>query len=85
MAADPTGSMTCRELVELVTAYLDGALVPAERVRFEKHLVFCPGCVYYVAQMRQTIEELGQLREESIAPEAQRELLHAFRDWAAAG
>jgi anti-sigma factor RsiW len=75
--------MTCKELVELVTAYFDDALPPDERVRFEQHLVLCPGCVYYVEQMRQTVERLGELREESISPEAERDLLAAFRNWKA--
>jgi hypothetical protein len=78
---DPTGSMTCKELVELVTDYFEGALAPEERERFEQHLVFCPGCVYHLGQMRVTLELLGELREEAIAPEAERRLLQAFRDW----
>jgi predicted anti-sigma-YlaC factor YlaD len=81
MGNDPTGSMTCKELVELVTDYLEGALPDAEHVRFEQHLVFCPGCAYYLDQMRTTIERLGELREKSIPPEAERDLLGAFRDW----
>lgn len=83
MTPDPTGSMTCRELVELVTDYLEGALPAHERVRFEQHLVFCPGCVYYVEQMRETIDRLGELRQESVPPEAERDLLQAFREWKA--
>jgi anti-sigma factor RsiW len=36
--------LRCRELVELVTDYLEGALAPAERARFEAHVADCPGC-----------------------------------------
>jgi anti-sigma factor RsiW len=73
--------MTCRELVELVTEYLEGALPPAERARFERHLGVCPGCVTYVAQIRQTVRLVGNLGEVVLPPELEGEFLRAFRDW----
>jgi len=73
--------MTCRELVELVTGYLEGKLPPAERRRFEEHLAGCPGCEIYLAQMRLTLRLLGRLGEESLTPYSKEVLLRAFRDW----
>jgi anti-sigma factor RsiW len=73
--------MSCKELVELVTDYLEDAMPPEERQRFEEHLAICPGCVTYVQQMRQTVVTTGALREESVPPEAREALLGAFRDW----
>jgi anti-sigma factor RsiW len=73
--------LTCRELVELVTDYLEGVMPAAERARFEEHLVFCPGCVYYLDHMRKTIELAGELTEEQLAPEAEATFLEAFRAW----
>ena len=73
--------MSCKELVELVTDYLEDALPPAERLRFEQHLALCDGCVNYVDQMRKTVVTVGALHSESISPEARDALLHAFRDW----
>jgi len=73
--------LSCAELVELVTDYLDGALPPAERVRFEEHLVYCPGCIYHLDQMRRTIALTGRLTEESIPAPVAGQLLGAFRDW----
>ncbi len=73
--------MTCRELVEVVTDYLEGALPAHDRICLEAHLEQCPYCMQYVEQMRQTIEALGALSEEQIAPETRRELLQAFRGW----
>ena len=73
--------ITCRELVELVTSYLEGALPAAERVRFEAHLTACEGCSAYVDQMRRTIDVVGSLTEDSIPPPAREELLAAFKDW----
>jgi anti-sigma factor RsiW len=73
--------MTCQELVELVTEYLEGTLAPAERGRFEAHLRVCDGCTTYLEQMRQLIGALGRLTEESIPEDAKQTLLDAFRDW----
>ncbi|HUK94537.1 MAG TPA: zf-HC2 domain-containing protein [Gaiellaceae bacterium] len=73
--------LSCRELVELVTDYLEGALSAEDHARFEKHIGACHGCGVYLEQMRQTIVLLGRLPEETVAPEAERELLEAFRGW----
>ena len=73
--------LTCRELVELVTEYLEGTLAPDDRDRFEQHVILCDGCAFYLDQMRTTIAVTGSLTEESITPEAQESLLRVFRDW----
>lgn len=73
--------MTCRELVEVITDYIEGTLPDDDRRRFEEHLGECPYCVSYLEQMRGTIDALGELREESLSPEVRDELLEAFRGW----
>jgi len=73
--------LNCRELVELVTAYLEGDLSSGERKRFDAHLSACDGCTMYVEQMRRTIELTGTLRLEDVSREAEEALLGAFRDW----
>jgi anti-sigma factor RsiW len=73
--------MTCKELVELVTAYFEGALPATDRARFERHLSGCDGCTAYLAQMRQTIALVGDLRESDVPPTAEARLLQVFRDW----
>ena len=73
--------LTCKELVELVTAYHEGALSARDRQRFEEHVVFCDGCASYLDGMRRTIEVTGRLTEEDLLPEMERDLLAAFRDW----
>ena len=78
MSAD---AMTCRELVQLVTDYLERALSGADRTRFEEHLRGCRSCLAHLAQLRRTLEVLGQLREEDVPVEAQEALLGAFRRW----
>jgi anti-sigma factor RsiW len=81
MPIDGTEDLACRELVELVTDYLEGALPEPERARFDAHLGLCDGCHTYVDQMRQTIRLTGALRVEDVAPEAEAALLRVFRDW----
>lgn len=71
----------CSELVELVTAYLEGAMGEEEHMRFERHMARCGDCGVYVEQMRVTIRTVGTLHAESIRPEARDRLLEVFRDW----
>jgi anti-sigma factor RsiW len=73
--------MTCQELVELVTEYLDGALPPSERVRFEAHVADCEGCRRHLEQVRETIRIAGALPPEQLDEDARRDLLAAFHDW----
>jgi anti-sigma factor RsiW len=80
-ASTSTHGLSCRELIELVTDYLEQALPPADRLRFEEHVATCPPCRIHLQQMRETIRLLGELTEENIPPRARDELLHAFRDW----
>lgn len=76
-AADPT----CRQMVELVTDYLEGRLAPAERARFDVHLARCEGCRAHLEQFRATIRALGHLPGESLPPATRDALLAAFRGW----
>jgi anti-sigma factor RsiW len=75
--------LSCREVVELVTAYLEGALSEAEEVRFEEHLAMCDGCAAYLDQMRRTISLVGRLDPDAVDLEACDRLMHAFRGWKA--
>jgi len=77
-------ALSCQELVELVTDYLEGALTADDRDRFDAHISGCDACTAYIEQFRLTIKALGHLPPESLSAEAERELLTAFRDWRAA-
>ncbi len=83
MSASTGQELTCRGLVELVTDYLEGALSASDRERFDAHLGECDGCMTYLEQMRATVAALGYLPLESLSPEAEQELLRAFRSWRA--
>ena len=82
MSAD-VEHLTCREFVEILTDYLDGALEPAERADVERHLVICRGCSNYTEQMRSTIGLLSGLASEPPQPNAPAPLLAMFRAWQA--
>jgi anti-sigma factor RsiW len=71
----------CRQIVELVTEYFEGALSPEDRHHFEAHIGGCPLCGRYLEQMRQTIQMTGQLREEDLSPATREGLVAAFRGW----
>jgi anti-sigma factor RsiW len=73
--------ITCRQMVELVSDYLEGRLDPGARERFEEHLAVCPDCREYVEQVRETVRALGRLPEDALSGGARDELLRAFADW----
>ena len=75
--------LTCKELVELVTGYLDGSVGGRWRRRFEAHLAACDGCTRYLRQMEATIRMTGTLTEEQVTEEQKTVLLTAFRSWSA--
>jgi anti-sigma factor RsiW len=74
--------LACQQVVELVTAYVEDALDPGDRERFEEHLVFCDGCQNYLEQLRATVRLTGRLEQE-LPPALEQQLLEAFRDWRA--
>ena len=76
-----SGLMTCQDLAQLVTDYLDGAMPATDRTTFERHLAVCPDCVRFVRQMRATVEATGRVPPEAITPEVEEKLLMQFRDW----
>jgi anti-sigma factor RsiW len=78
---DNPDDLSCKELVELVTSYLEDRLPPDERTRFEMHLAYCAPCRVYLEQMRQTIRASGHLSEETLPSGSKERLLSAFRDW----
>ena len=73
--------LTCKELVELVTGYLDGSLRGGRRRQFEAHLAGCEGCTRYLSQMAATIRVTGTLTEEQVTEDQRAVLLTAFRGW----
>ena len=73
--------LECRQVVEAVTDYLEGAMAPRDRLRFDHHLALCEGCQDYLEQMRTVIRVAGRLAADAVPPETMAGLLRAFRDW----
>jgi len=73
--------ISCQELVEVITDYIEGTLPEDDRERFDAHLEQCDGCRIYLDQMRRTIAVVGRLSEESLDPRTRGELVQAFRGW----
>ena len=74
-------ALSCQELVELVTDYLEGALDERDLRAFEAHLAGCDGCTEYLDQMRTTMRVVGTLTPNDLTQAAETALLQAFRDW----
>jgi len=76
-----TEALSCQELVELVTDYLEEALEERDLRAFEAHLAHCDGCAEYLEQMRTTIRVVGTLTPNDLTQAAETVLLQAFRTW----
>lgn len=74
-------SLSCQEVVGLVTEYLENALLPEMQRQFEEHVVACPDCTKYVEQIRHTIGLLHQVVQEPISPLMKQKLLQMFHNW----
>ena len=73
--------LPCQRVVEMVTDYLEDALSPADRRRFETHLADCPHCTEYLAQMRETIRLAGRVEPADLTPQARDEIVDLYRRW----
>jgi anti-sigma factor RsiW len=77
--------LVCQQVVELVTAYLEGALSRSDRRRLDKHLAGCPLCTEYLAQIRETIRLTGRVAPEDLTPQMRADLTDVYRSWRAEG
>ncbi len=74
-------AFSCREIVEFVTEYMEGGLLTAERLAFERHVAVCPPCRGHFAQLRKISRTAGGLREEQLPEALRASLIEAFRGW----
>ena len=75
--------LACRQAIELMTNYLDGALSSRDRARLEEHLAGCPYCGEYLAQIQATVAAAGHVEPDDLSPEALGELVSLYREWRA--
>lgn len=71
--------LTCKELTEIVTEYLEGRLSFGQRVQFHMHVGMCRHCRAYLRQMKITVRTLGKLPAEPMPEHVKDELLVRFR------
>ena len=76
--------MECRDLVEAITAYVEGEMTAEDRARFDQHLAECAGCANYLIQIRETIRLTGALDADELPDEQRAALQTVFRAWAGA-
>ena len=77
------GNLSCREIADLITDYLEGALTFSQLIRFHMHLGLCFACRNFLKQMKYTVLTLHQLPSEPVSPHVKEELLTRFRNWKA--
>jgi anti-sigma factor RsiW len=77
--ADGT-EISCQEVVEVVTDYLEGRLSPEDAAIFEAHLAICDGCQWYLDQIRITIDTVGRIEDADVPPALRSTVMGAFRN-----
>jgi predicted anti-sigma-YlaC factor YlaD len=77
--------LTCQQITELVTDYLEGRMSFGDRWRFRMHVGMCRHCREYLRQMRTTIDTVGRLPDEPMPEHVRDELLERFRTWSRRG
>lgn len=75
--------LSCKEITQLVTEYVEGTLPLRDRIRFQLHIGMCRHCRAYLRQMRLTAKTLGYLPEPELPPDVESELLSRFETWKA--
>jgi hypothetical protein len=70
-------TLTCKDVVELVTELFDDGMPPEDRVRLEQHLLVCPPCTLHIRQVEDTLRLARELPAASLSPDT----LDLFRRW----
>ena len=77
--SEPGMTITCEQVVDIVSDYLEGLVDDAMRGEIEAHLALCPGCDEYLRQMRSTLRTLGHIPLDTLSDSAKDALTAAFR------
>ncbi len=75
----PKDDLPCRDLVEMVSDYLEGTFDPETEARIRTHLTWCDACSDYVEQIRAITDLSSRLRDDDVPQRLRREILSAFR------
>jgi predicted anti-sigma-YlaC factor YlaD len=79
--SEAASGLVCKEVVELITDYLENSLLPEKKAELEEHLIDCDGCTNYLEQVRLTLDMLRNLTKEPVFPGTKAELLQVFQQW----
>ncbi|WP_439576543.1 anti-sigma factor family protein [Elioraea sp.] len=71
--------LTCREVTERASEYLDGNLPFGRRLAFRLHLLMCRHCRRYVDQLAGTIALVRAAGQEAADPEAADRIVAALK------
>jgi predicted anti-sigma-YlaC factor YlaD len=73
--------LTCRQMTELITDYLEGRLPWMDRARFRLHIGMCKKCREYLKQMKLSVAVLGAMPVEPVPDDVMEALLARFARW----
>ena len=76
--------LSCKQITELITDYLEGRMGFGERMRFQVHVGMCKHCRAYLRQMKATVAAVGQLPDEPMPDDVRDEMRKRFANWQAA-
>lgn len=73
--------LTCQEVLDFLSDYVEGRLPAGEHARMDEHLAVCPPCVDYLKSFEATLAACRSLRASDVAaqlPEMPEELVQAI-------
>ncbi len=73
--------LSCKEITEIITDYLEGRMSLPDRIRFQMHVGGCRHCRAYLRQMKATIASLGRLPDEPMPDDVRDEMRKRFAAW----
>lgn len=73
--------LSCKQITEIITDYLEGRMGFAERMRFQMHVGLCKHCRAYLRQMKTTVAAVGQLPDEPMPDDVRDAMRKRFAHW----
>jgi len=64
----------CRDVIDLLSEYMEGGLLATERRQVEEHFAICPPCVQFLETLRTTRTAVRSLGERDVPAECRRTL-----------
>ncbi|MBI1747530.1 MAG: zf-HC2 domain-containing protein [Acidobacteria bacterium] len=71
--------ITCRQVIELLSDYINRELSPEDKTELDQHLQGCQNCGTFLYTLRQSVDLLKDLKEEDIPEEVNARLRNFLR------